>query len=48
MSQAGAAMVREAAQKVWEQNPEILQPIAEFYEVDLKERLKNDKYWQAA
>ncbi len=46
MSPPGIAMVREAVRKVWEANREILRPVEEFYEVDVKERLKDDGCWQ--
>ncbi len=38
--------VRNALKEVWEKNPWILRPIAEFYDVDIRERLANDRTWE--
>jgi len=38
-------VVRAAATKVWETNPEILAPIGEFYGVDIAKRLSDDSIW---
>jgi 4-hydroxy-tetrahydrodipicolinate synthase len=46
MTRNGLEIVLTNARKVYENNPEILQPIADFFGVDLKERLYNEKYWQ--
>ncbi|MHB9037110.1 MAG: 4-hydroxy-tetrahydrodipicolinate synthase family protein [Armatimonadota bacterium] len=45
MSKAGVEVVRSAARKVWDNNPEIMQPIADFYGVDLNARLSDDSIW---
>jgi 4-hydroxy-tetrahydrodipicolinate synthase len=45
MSAAGVAVVRDAVKKVWNYNPEVLQPIAEFYGIDITNRLSNDEVW---
>jgi hypothetical protein len=34
------------ARKVYETSPAILQPVAEFFDVDLDERLNNERFWQ--
>jgi len=47
MTYAGVKMVRDAAKSVWENNPGILEPVEEAYEVDIGERLANDAYWNA-
>ena len=44
MTRAGLEVVLINARKVYEANPQILKPIADFFDVDLKERLYNKKY----
>jgi 4-hydroxy-tetrahydrodipicolinate synthase len=44
MSRNGLEVVLSNARKVYENNPEILQPVADFFNVDLKERLYNERY----
>ena len=44
MTRNGLEVVLANARRVYESNPEILQPIADYFDVDLKERLYNDKY----
>jgi 4-hydroxy-tetrahydrodipicolinate synthase len=44
MTHAGLEIVLANARKVYETNPAILQPIADFFSVDLKERLYNERY----
>jgi 4-hydroxy-tetrahydrodipicolinate synthase len=46
MTHTGLDIVLANARKVYETNPKILQPIADFFNVDLNERLYNEKYWQ--
>ena len=46
MTRNGLEIVLSNARKVYENNPEILQPIEEFFCVDLKERLYNERFWQ--
>ena len=46
MTRNGLEVVLANARKVYENNPEILRPIEDFFHVDLKERLYNEKYWQ--
>jgi hypothetical protein len=36
----------DAARKVQSTAPEILQPVAEFFNVDVAERLENEKHWK--
>jgi 4-hydroxy-tetrahydrodipicolinate synthase len=43
MTRNGLDVVLAAARKVYETNPEILTPIADFFDVDLRERLYNEK-----
>ncbi|TRO49674.1 4-hydroxy-tetrahydrodipicolinate synthase [Candidatus Bathyarchaeota archaeon] len=46
MTHAGLEIVLANARKVHENNPSILQPIADFFSVDLGERLYNERFWQ--
>ncbi len=45
MTKAGVDVVRSAAAKVWQANPEVLAPIGEFYGVDIAKRLADDSIW---
>jgi hypothetical protein len=47
MTQKGLQTVLDAARKVQSTAPEILQPVAEFFNVDVGERLENKKHWKA-
>lgn len=42
----GLNVVLKAIQEVYEKSPEILAPIENFFDVDLSERLYNEKYWK--
>ena len=44
MTRNGLEVVLTNARKVYENTPEILQPIEDYFNVDLKERLYNEKY----
>ena len=44
MTKNGIQVVLDAAKKVYENNPEILEPVESFFGVDLEERLNNDKF----
>jgi len=44
MSRNGLEVVLSNARKTYENNPEILQPVADYFNVDLKERLYNERY----
>lgn len=46
MTRSGLEVVLANARKVYENNPEILQPIEDFFAVDLSERLYNERFWQ--
>ncbi len=45
MSKAGVEVLRAAVKKVWELNPEVLQPIGDFYGVDVGERIQDESLW---
>jgi 4-hydroxy-tetrahydrodipicolinate synthase len=42
-TQNGLKKVLDAAKQVWKNNPEILQPIQDFFSVDISERLNNSQ-----
>ncbi|MBW2107043.1 MAG: 4-hydroxy-tetrahydrodipicolinate synthase [Deltaproteobacteria bacterium] len=42
MTRKGVRVVLEAGRSVWKSNPEILQPVADFFDVDIEERLNNE------
>ena len=44
MTRAGLEVVLTNVRKVYETNPKILQPVADYFNVDLKDRLYNAKY----
>jgi 4-hydroxy-tetrahydrodipicolinate synthase len=41
MTRQGLKVVQDAARKVWENDPEILEPVARVFEVDIDKRLKD-------
>jgi len=45
MTRNGLETVLSAARKVQADNPEILQPVAEFFNVDIEQRLNNPSSW---
>jgi hypothetical protein len=46
MTQAGADVVRNALKSVFQNSPEILTPIENFYGSNLEERLNDDSVWK--
>lgn len=46
MTQKGLEIILRAAREVYEKSPEILEPIEKFFDVDLSERLFNEKFWK--
>jgi len=44
LTQNGLQTVLDAMRKVQTASPEILQPVAEFFNVDISERLENEKF----
>jgi 4-hydroxy-tetrahydrodipicolinate synthase len=46
MTQNGVEVVLEAARKVHANAPDILQPVADFVNVDIGQRLENPENWQ--
>jgi len=47
MTKAGLDKVLEAARRVYTENPDILKPIAEFFNIDVEERLTNPSNWES-
>jgi 4-hydroxy-tetrahydrodipicolinate synthase len=46
MTQKGLETVLSAARKVQSDNPEILTPVADFFDVDIEDRLNNPSSWE--
>jgi len=46
MTRKGIEIVLGAARKVYENNPEALKPVEEFFDVDLSKRLYEEKFWK--
>jgi len=46
MTEAGLKIVLEQARRVYESNPWVLEPVVDFFGVDLKERLYKRQYWK--
>ncbi len=46
MTQKGLNIILEKVRSVFKTNPEILNPIEGFFDVNLEERLYNEKYWR--
>ncbi|MFW6110786.1 MAG: 4-hydroxy-tetrahydrodipicolinate synthase [Thermoproteota archaeon] len=46
MTDKGVQVVLKAARTVYENTPEILRPIENFFDVDLSQRLYNEKVWK--
>jgi len=46
MTRKGMEIVLGAAKKVYENNPEVLEPVEEFFDVDLGKRLYEEKFWK--
>lgn len=46
MTRKGLEIVIKAAREVYEKSPDILRPVEDFFEVDLSERLYNEKSWK--
>jgi 4-hydroxy-tetrahydrodipicolinate synthase len=44
MTRGGLEVVLAAARKVYEANPKILHPVADHFDVDIEDRLNNEKY----
>ncbi|MDM8540468.1 4-hydroxy-tetrahydrodipicolinate synthase [Desulfococcaceae bacterium HSG9] len=46
MSKKGLDVVLEAARTIQSANPELFQPVADFFNVNIEERLDNSSYWE--
>jgi len=47
MNREGAQIVRNALKKVYNESPEVLQPIQDFYGTDIEKRLQDDRLWDS-
>jgi hypothetical protein len=47
MCAAGVQRAREALLQIREASPELLDPVAVFFDVDVDQRLRDDAVWQA-
>ena len=46
MTKKGLQVILEATRKVHENTPKILEPIEDFFDVDLSKRLYEEKFWK--
>lgn len=46
MTHKGIEVVLKVAREVYEKSPELLKPIEEYFDVDLSERLYEERYWK--
>lgn len=46
MTKQGLKLLIGQARNVQEQHPEVFEPLAEFFDVDVDERLTNERFWQ--
>ena len=46
MTANGIETIVAAAKEIWQNSPEIFQPIAEFFNVDIEKRLNDSRSWQ--
>jgi len=46
MTRAGAEIVRNALKKVFQESPEILLPLEEFYNINIEQRLYDEAIWE--
>jgi len=46
LTKAGLDVVLAAARKVYATNPQILLPIADYFDVNIQDRLYNERFWQ--
>jgi len=46
MTKAGITKVVESARKIYSTAPELFEPIEEFFDIDVDDRLSNRRYWE--
>ncbi|MEM2103346.1 MAG: 4-hydroxy-tetrahydrodipicolinate synthase [Candidatus Bathyarchaeia archaeon] len=46
MTRKGLEFVLNAVRTVYERSPELLEPVEDFFDVDLSERLYNERFWK--
>jgi hypothetical protein len=47
MCVAGVQKARQALRQIWDESPELLEPVAAFFELDVDQRLRDDTVWQS-
>lgn len=47
MCAAGVQKARAALLQIWDESPELLEPVSAFFDVDVDQRLRDDAGWQA-
>lgn len=47
MTMAGINVVRGAVKQIWERNPEVLQPVGDFFGIDVAARIADDSVWES-
>lgn len=47
LTKTGVKMVRDALKNVWDNKPELLEPVGGFFDVDVEERISGDAFWEA-
>lgn len=47
MTENGVRIVHNTLKQIWKDNPEVLKPIAEFYDVDIENRLSDNNIWDS-
>jgi 4-hydroxy-tetrahydrodipicolinate synthase len=46
MTEQGLNLLLSQARKIQEQHPEVFEPLGKFFDVDVAERLTNERFWQ--
>ncbi len=46
MTQKGIKIILDKIREIYEKSPEVLNPIEDFFDVNLQERLYNQRYWR--
>jgi 4-hydroxy-tetrahydrodipicolinate synthase len=46
LTKNGVELVRNALKSVWTKAPELLEPVGSYFDVDISERIEDDRYWR--
>jgi 4-hydroxy-tetrahydrodipicolinate synthase len=46
VGQKSLALIRKKLEAVWHNNPWVLKPLEDFYQIDISQRLKDNSFWQ--